>query len=177
MVTGFYKQEYMNRFWRGAVIILVAGIAAWLALVSVERSLDKPYSLIEDGLYVGSSVPEPPSGTRAVLNLCGKEDRYPVEAGLWEPVLEGGKEPDLAWLRRMVEFIASQRRSGVTTYVHCLAGMNRSGAVVTAYLMEEHNWTRDQALAFAHSRRPQIQPDPTFMRLLAEWEQARLHRD
>lgn len=72
----------------------------------------------------------------------------------------------------MVDFIARQRQSGVTTYVHCLAGMNRSGAVVTAYLMEEHNWSREQALAFARTRRPQIQPDPTFMRLLAEWEQA-----
>ena len=48
--------------------------------------------------------------------------------------------------------------------------MNRSGAVITAYLMYEHHWTRDEALAFAQSKRPQLQPNPTLMRLLAEWE-------
>jgi len=117
-------------------------------------------------------VPEPPPGTTAVLNLCGKEDPYHADAHLWEPVLEGGKEPDLAWLRRLVEFIAAQRRAGATVYVHCLAGMNRSGTVAVAYLMQEHGWTRDRALAFAQAKRPQIQPNRAFQRLLAEWETA-----
>ena len=52
-----------------------------------------------------------------------------------------------------------------------MAGMNRSGAAVTAYLMYEHGWGRDEALAFLRGRRPQVQPNPTLMRLLAEWEE------
>ena len=152
-------------------ILLLASVGAWLWLTWLERSQrEQPYSRIEDGLYVGGAVAEPPPGTTSVLNLCGKEDPYRADAHLWEPVLEGGKEPDLAWLRRMVEFVATQRHKGATVYVHCLAGMNRSGTVAVAYLMQEHRWTRDRALAFAQSKRPQIQPNPSFMRLLAEWE-------
>jgi hypothetical protein len=152
--------------------LLLGSLVAWLWLVGLERSSrEEPYSLIEDGLYVGTSVPEPPPGTRAVVNLCGQKDSYTVDACLWEPIFAGDEDPDVEWLRRVVEFIATQRRAGRTTYVHCWAGMNRSGMAVTAYLMYEHGWSRDRALTFVQSRRPQVQPNPALMRLLAEWEQ------
>jgi hypothetical protein len=154
------------------VVALLACVGAWLWLRWLEGRYDRPYCRIEDGLYVGRAVEHPPSGTEAVVNLCGREDPYEVKASLWEPVFEAGREPDLGWLRRVVAFIDEQRRAGRTTYVHCLAGMNRSGAAVTAYLMYEHGWDRDQALAFVRDRRPQIQPNPMLMRLLADWEQA-----
>jgi protein-tyrosine phosphatase len=118
------------------------------------------------------AVDRPPPGARAVVNLCGRPDTYPAEASLWEPVFEGGREPTLDWLRRVVGFIDEQRLAGRTTYVHCLSGMNRSGAAVTAYLMHEHGWGRDEALRFLQERRPEVQPNPILMRLLAEWEQA-----
>jgi protein-tyrosine phosphatase len=70
----------------------------------------------------------------------------------------------------MVKFIDSQQRAGNVTFVHCLAGMNRSGMVVTAYLMFKHHWNREQALKFVQSKRPQVQPNPQLMRLLADWE-------
>jgi hypothetical protein len=151
-----------------ATLLICAG--AWLWLRWLGESYDRPYCRVEDGLYVGSAVTEPPPGTAAVVNLCGRQDNYEVEAALWEPVFEAGREPDLDWLRRVVGFIDEQRRAGRTTYVHCLAGMNRSGAAVTAYLMHKNGWGRDEALAFVQSRRPQIQPNPELMRLLAEWE-------
>jgi hypothetical protein len=164
----------MKRLRRGLLVLLLLGCAgAWLGLLWLERAYsDPPYALVEDGLYVGSATDEPPPGTRAVVNLCGREDRYATEACLWEPVSEGGPEPSIEWLRRVVGFIAAQRAAGRPTYVHCLAGMNRSGAVVTAYLMYEHGWGRDEALGFVRSRRPQVQPNPALMRLLTEWEQA-----
>jgi len=67
------------------------------------------------------------------------------------------------------QFIDAQRRDGVTTYVHCLNGVSRSGMVVTAYLYEKR-WTRDQALAFVRSKRPITRPNPAFMELLLKWE-------
>ncbi|HMF19078.1 MAG TPA: dual specificity protein phosphatase [Gemmataceae bacterium] len=168
------KPGYTNKkkWWQILLaLVFVSGLAVWLALLWLERSYrEEPYSLIEGGLYLGSSVPEPPPGTKAVLNLCGRKDSYAVDKLLWEPILEGGKDPDLAWLERMVEFIDGQRQAGRITYVHCLAGMNRSGMVVTAYLMSRHNWSRDQALKFVQSKRPQIQPNPMLIRLLGEWE-------
>jgi hypothetical protein len=152
------------------VVLLVASVGIWLWLRWLEQSYDQPYCLVEEGLFIGRAVNEPPPGTRAVVNLCGREDPYRVEASLWEPVFEGGQEPGLEWLERIVQFIASQRRAGRPVYVHCAAGMNRSGAAVTAYLMYEHGWTRDEALAYIQQRRRVIQPNPTLMRLLSEWE-------
>jgi hypothetical protein len=152
-------------------VVLLVGLGTWLWLRWLETASEQPYCRVEDGLYIGESVDTPPPGTSAVVNLCGREDRYRAEAALWEPVFERGREPSLEWLRRVVGFIDAQRRTGRTTYVHCLAGMNRSGAAVTAYLMSEHGWGRDEALAFVRSRRPQVQPNPTLLRLLGEWEQ------
>ena len=86
-----------------------------------------------------------------------------------EPI-DGVAAPSIEWLWRVVKFIDEQRKAGRPIYVHCLAGMNRSGMVVVAYLMYEHGWTRDEALAFARSKRPQIQPNSILMRFLGEWE-------
>ena len=104
--------------------------------------------------------------------MCGRKDPYPAEASLWEPLCEGGREPDLAWLRRVVAFIAAQRRAGRTTYVHCMAGMNRSAAVVAAYLIDEHGGSRDKALSFLKEERPIVQLNPSLTQLLANWEHA-----
>jgi Dual specificity phosphatase, catalytic domain len=166
----------MKRVWRWLPIVVVgvvvlAGVGAWFWLRWLEGTYDRHYVQVEKGLYIGSAADEPPPGTQAVVNLCGRQDPYQVQAVLWEPVFEGGKEPDLDWLRRVVAFISEQRGTGQTTYVHCLAGMNRSGAAVTAYLMHEHGWGRDEALAFLQCRRSQVQPNPALMRLLGEWEQ------
>jgi len=170
VVHLFLRETAMKWRRRFLVFALLGCVAAWLGLLWVESSSgDEPYSSIEDGLYVGGSVPKPPRGTKAVVNLCDREDPYQVDHLLWEPI-DGGQAPSIEWLRQVVEFIDTQRRKGHTTYVHCLAGMNRSGMVVTAYLMYEHGWTREQALTFARSKRPQIQPNPAMMRLLAEWE-------
>ena len=150
--------------------VLASAIGAWLWLRWREQSYDPPYSLVEDGLFIGSFVKQPPPGTKAVVNLCGQADPHQVEAALWEPIFEGGSDPDLEWLRRVIQFIAAQRQAGRPTYVHCLAGVNRSGAVVTAYLMFEHGWGRDEALRHLQRQRPVVQPNPTLMRLLSEWE-------
>jgi protein-tyrosine phosphatase len=101
---------------------------------------------------------------------CG--DEYQTDVCLWEPIRDAPPAPSIEWLRRIVEFIEAQRQAGLTVYVHCVAGISRSGMVATAYLMYEHGWSRDEALAFVRSRRPEIRPNPAFMPLLMEWEQA-----
>jgi protein-tyrosine phosphatase len=88
----------------------------------------------------------------------------------WTPIRDAAPAPDLAWLRKTVAFIDKQRRAGRTVYVHCFAGVSRSAMVVTAYYMHEKGWTRDEALAFVRTRRPQVRPNPAFMELLLEWE-------
>ena len=158
------------RRWFCVGVLLVSTGGGLCLLWLQQLAKEQPYAAIEDGLYVGASVKSPPPGTSAVLNLCHQQDAYSVDHMLWEPI-DGGQAPSIDWLRRVVNFIDVQRQAGRTTYVHCLAGMNRSGMVITAYLMYKHGWKRDQALAFAQRKRPQIQPNIIMMRLLAEWEQ------
>ena len=162
------------------VSVLVAGLAGWFVLAWLEhtyRAQDDETtgvacSLIEPGLAMGGYVREPPQGTSAVLNLCETEDRYHCATHRWEPIRDTAPAPDLDWLRRMVQFIDAQRRGGDTVFVHCRAGVSRSGMVVVAYLMFEHGWTRDEALDFVRTKRPLVRPNPAFMERLAEWEAA-----
>ena len=70
----------------------------------------------------------------------------------------------------MVEFVDAQRRAGATVYVHCFAGVSRSGMVVVAYLMFKNKWTRDEALAFVRTKRDIVRPNPAFMEQLSAWE-------
>jgi hypothetical protein len=156
----------------GIGLLLCCGVAGAALAWWKTEDRGKPYDLIEDHLYLGEAVSRPPPGTGAVVNLCGVEDPYTVETRLWRPVLEEGTQPTMEWLREVVDFIEQQRRGGRTVYVHCMAGVNRSAAAMTAYLMREHGWSREDALSFVRSRRPQVQPDPGLIRLLDEWERS-----
>lgn len=147
-----------------------AGLFLW-GMAGLDRQAPN-FSRIEDGLYQGGFVAQPPPGTRAVLNLCAREDPYRTDAHLWEPISDSEPAPGIDWLRRMVAFVAANRKQGRTTFVHCRNGVSRSGLVVTAYLMSEHGWTRDEALAFVRSKRALTRPNPAFLRLLADWERA-----
>ena len=130
------------------------------------------YSLIEKGLYQGGLVSAPPPGTEAVINLCETLDRYQSSVPFyqWVPIADAPPAPSLNWLKQMVSIVDAKRQSGETIYVHCRAGISRSGMVVTAYCMFEHHWTRDRALEFVRSKRPKTNPNPAFMKLLSEWE-------
>src|SRR5207244_3704504 len=81
-------------------------------------------------------------------------DDYRCEVHRWEPIPDAEPAPSLDWLRRMVEFVDEQQKAGRPTYVHCFAGVSRSGMVVTAYLMFKYHWTRDQALEYVRASWP-----------------------
>ena len=162
----------MRRKWRqigGVLVIGAAAVAVIVHLVVTRLLREAPnYACIEDGLYLGGYVAEPPPGTRAVLNLCEVEDRYLAEVHRWEPIHDAEPAPSNDWLRRQVDFIDAQRRAGLSVFVHCQAGVSRGGMVVIAYLMSRDGWTRDEALTFVRSKRPAVRPNPAFMRLLLE---------
>jgi hypothetical protein len=152
---------------------LVAGFGTWLVLVWLERQYadaGSNYSLIEPRLFMGGLVRDPPRGTGAALNLCEQDDAYRCTVHRWEAIPDTAPAPELGWLRKQVEFIEGERKAGHIVYVHCRNGVSRSGMVVIAYLMFEHGWTRDEALAFARSRRPIVRPNLAFMERLSEWE-------
>jgi hypothetical protein len=158
----------------GILSFLLAGaFGTWVTLLAIEQAYREPvnYTRIEKGLYLGGFVKEPPPGTKAVLNLCESEDPYRCEAHVWAKIRDAAPAPSLEWLMEQVTFVARERKTGKTTY-HCHAGVSRSAMVVTAYLMLKNDWTRDEALAHLREKRPQVRPNPVFMELLTEWEQA-----
>jgi protein-tyrosine phosphatase len=159
------------RSWLFLALIAALGAVGSVHLVAWSLTRDRPnYSRVEDGLWMGGSVKAPPPGTGAVLNLCELEDPYRADVHSWEHIPDAAPAPDLDWLRRQVRFVEEQRRTGRVVYVHCRAGVSRAGMVVAAYLMAEHRWTRDEALTFLRTRRPQVNPNPAFLDRLAEWE-------
>jgi hypothetical protein len=155
---------------------LVVAIAAWLVVRTEERrasvavNTGPGFSMIEEGLYQGGHVPEPPPGTVAVLNLCEVDDVFQCEIHRHDWIPDRAPAPSLDWLRKRVEFVDEQRRAGRVTYVHCFGGVSRAGMVMTAYEMYKNNWTRDEALQFVRSKRPVTNPNPAFTQLLKEWE-------
>jgi len=152
-------------------ILSVTGVSAFIVGRSrQDREAAENYSLIEDGLYMGGLVPQPPPGTTAVLNLCTREDPYQCKIHLWSAIDDAPPAPSIEWLQRQVEFVDARRKAGDTVYVHCHAGISRAGMVVIAYEMYKNRWTREEALKFVRSRRPITRPNPAFWDRLREWE-------
>lgn len=163
----------MRRRWPVAAATLAVLVVAAVH-VAVGRLTREPpnYARVEDGLFIGGHVTEPPPGTRAVLNLCEQDDPYRAESHRWEPIRDAEPAPSLDWLRAQVAFVAAERAAGRPVFVHCRNGVSRSGMVVVAHLMARNGWPRDRAVEFVRARRPEVRPNPAFMRLLTEWEQA-----
>ncbi|WP_157368982.1 dual specificity protein phosphatase family protein [Zavarzinella formosa] len=160
-----------RRFWPVAAITVAAIVVVVVHVAADRITREAPnYSLIEDGLWLGGFVPEPPPGCGAVLNLCESEDPYHVGSYKWAPIRDAEPAPDLDWLREQVAFIESERSAGRVVFVHCRNGVSRSGMVMAAYLMKREHWPRDKTLEFLRSRRPGVRPHPAFLQLLLEWE-------
>lgn len=67
--------------------------------------------------------------------------------------------------------IDAELSRGGTVLVHCHAGMQRSAAVVAAYLMWKHGLKAPAAMARVQSAKPEtFTPVPTFAAALKKWE-------
>lgn len=95
-----------------------------------------------------------------------QEHRY---SPLYDSVVNSGA--DLPWLEREVEWVVSQLAAGGTVYVHCVAGVSRTGMVVAAVLMRLYRLDAAIALAYLTSRRAGTDPNPYFRTLLDAYEQ------
>lgn len=164
-------RHWSRTYWLIAALLAVLLTALAFNWIVNRAWLETPnYSQVENGLYLGGRVSEPPPGTQAVLNLCEQEDSYRVGVSQWEAIRDGAPAPSLDWLRQRVEFIDAQRRAGLTVFVHCDAGISRSGMVAVAYLMRRDGLSRDEALQLLRNRREVVRPNQAFMALLTEWE-------
>jgi hypothetical protein len=121
-------QRKWRRYWPIVGVAIAASIVAGTYWELERRSREPPnYTRIEEGLWLGGLVREPPPGTQAVLNLCESEDPYRAELHSWVPIPDSEPAPSLDWLREQVGFVESARAKGLVVYVHCRAGISRSG--------------------------------------------------
>ena len=88
------------------LLLLAAG-----AILSRGRKL---FAHRRGAFHMGGATTEPPSGTRAVLNLCEMKDRYECEIQVWDPIRDSAPAPQRAvdWLKR--KSARSSQRSDAT---------------------------------------------------------------
>ncbi|KAK0336313.1 tyrosine protein phosphatase yvh1 [Friedmanniomyces endolithicus] len=69
------------------------------------------------------------------------------------------------------EFIQRGLEGGGGVFVHCVMGKSRSSTVMSAFLMQRHGLTREEALSQIQQARPICEPNEGF------WKQLELYHD
>jgi len=122
-------------------------------------SLDVPATEIVPRLFLGGVVDANRSASAydAVVNCTPDFPFYGASAHrLRVPVLDNdpanaAMQPSM--LREAVAFVRDHLAAGRTVLVHCVAGQQRSPAVVAAYLVDHFHLTVDEAIEFVRKRR------------------------
>ncbi|XP_055480670.1 dual specificity protein phosphatase 12 [Psammomys obesus] len=131
---------------------------------------------VRPGLYLGGAgaVAEPDhlleAGITAVLTV-DSEPAFQAGPGfeglrsLFVPALDKPETDLLSHLDRCVAFIGRARAEGRAVLVHCHAGVSRSVAVVTAFLMKTDQLTFEKAYENLQTVKPEAKMDEGF-----EWQ-------
>nr|XP_003466645.1 dual specificity protein phosphatase 12 isoform X1 [Cavia porcellus] len=138
---------------------------------STERMLE-----VRPGLYLGgaAAVADPDqlreAGITAVLTV-DSEPAFQAEAGfeglrtLFVPALDRPETDLLSHLDRCVAFIGQARAEGRAVLVHCHAGVSRSVAIVTAFVMKTDQMTFEKAYEILQTLKPEAKMNEGF-----EWQ-------
>ncbi|XP_029876708.1 dual specificity protein phosphatase 12 isoform X2 [Aquila chrysaetos chrysaetos] len=130
------------------------------------------------GLYVGGaescSSPESLSaaGVVAVLTVEAEEEEEPPP-GMRAMHVRARDEPGADLLSRLDDcaaFIDAARADGGAVLVRCRAGVSRSVAVVTAYLMKKEGLGWEEAYAVVRTAKPDAEVNPGFQGQLKLYE-------
>lgn len=132
-----------------------------------------PFNLVYNNIYVGGAPND--DGTfphvDAVLNLRAESQiTLNCKATLWMPIWDRPPFPGLDYLDTAVHFLESCNDRGWEVYVHCNAGLSRSGMVMCAFVMKHENVKLEKAWATLNAKRP-CAPNPSFLMGLVEYEQ------
>jgi protein-tyrosine phosphatase len=150
----------------------------------VANTLFYPSRQIVPGLWVGSAADAQDSARarqrkiRLVVN-CSKDIPATLASGtvtvLRVPIDDWTGEADvlLGHLPDAVQAIDAALERGHGVLVHCYAGMQRSAAVVAAYLMWRHGYPAREAMKRVRLAKPEaFTPRPTFGKALLRWQRA-----
>ena len=139
------------------------------------------FNQITDLVFQGGALDTVPPGVQAILDLQMEHEDIVapnvIHAFCWMPINDSPSEaPTIEWLDMAVEFCKRAMKMGWPVYIHCAAGISRSGMVDVAVQMKTKGLTRDQALSLVRTKRPQTNPNGGFMESLAKYEKF-LHED
>ena len=130
-------------------------------------------SRIREHLYLGSCTPASDKAcliqlgiTHVVNATFERENPHPQEFTYMRvPLRDTMTERIQGHLRPVSDFIhKAVQQEGGTVLVHCMYGVSRSAALVLAHLMLTEHLTLGQAFADVRAKRPQIEPNPRFLR-------------
>ncbi|XP_026955000.1 dual specificity protein phosphatase 12 [Sagmatias obliquidens] len=132
---------------------------------------------VRPGLFLGgaAAVAEPDylreAGITAVLTVDSEETDFNTAAGvedlrsLFVPALDKPETDLLSHLDRCVAFIGQARAEGRAVLVHCHAGVSRSVAVMTAFMMKTDQLTFEKAYENLKTIKPEAKVNEGF-----EWQ-------
>ncbi|XP_054244962.1 dual specificity protein phosphatase 12 [Indicator indicator] len=129
------------------------------------------------GLYIGGaescSSPESLTAAGVVAVLTVDAEKAPVVPGVRAMHVRALDEPGadlLSHLDDCAAFIGAARAGGGAVLVRCQAGVSRSVAVVTAYLMKTEGLGWEQAYAAVRAAKPDVEVNPGFQGQLKLYE-------
>ncbi|XP_059790972.1 dual specificity protein phosphatase 12 isoform X1 [Balaenoptera ricei] len=132
---------------------------------------------VRPGLFLGgaAAVAEPDhlreAGITAVLTVDSEEPDFNTGAGveglrsLFVPALDKPETDLLSHLDRCVAFLGQARAEGRAVLVHCHAGVSRSVAVMTAFMMKTDQLTFEKAYENLKTIKPEAKMNEGF-----EWQ-------
>lgn len=80
-------------------------------------------------------------------------------------------------MEKSLQFIDKHRSQGKTVLVHCRSGKSRSVTVVIAYIMLRQQKKFEEALFIVQTRRPGVNPNPAFRKLLKTFHKTPTYKD
>lgn len=142
-----------------------------------------PAKRIIKGLWIGSEGDSDDASfyarhnIRLVINATASIPmRTPPDVRAYRIPVDDARDANETMLRHFptaVLLIDEVLSHGHGVLVHCRAGMQRSAAVVAAYLMWKRGLTADQAFEYINKRKAEtFWPVPTFEPALRAWEKA-----
>ncbi|XP_049633571.1 dual specificity protein phosphatase 12 [Suncus etruscus] len=140
-----------------------------------------PALQVRPGLLLGPAVAAEPGGLReagvsAVLTVDSEEPAWAPGAAalglrtLYVAALDSSEADLLGQLDRCVAFLLQARAEGRTALVHCHAGVSRSVAVVTAFLMKTEQLSFEAAYRTIQALKPEAKMNEGFEAQLKLYE-------
>ncbi|CAN6716345.1 unnamed protein product [Malus baccata var. baccata] len=152
----------------------ISVFAEWKGLTIPTKEIKKVYA----GGSGGASASEDDSGDRKkgclvsdkllyLLEHAGKDLKL-VRMGV--PLRDTANEDLLDYLDVCFDFIDRSRKEG-SVLVHCFAGVSRSAAIITAYLMRTENLSQEDALKSLRQSCDFVCPNDGFLDQLKMYEE------